>query len=171
MAQNTRTIFLAVCALALAACGSQEAPPAPEAEAPAAQAPAVELSREELDNRRIADLVAINAALRAYHQRNGSYPESPRAGFVNVISGGDNWIAGLVPDFIASLPREPRMSTDPNNQYWYASDGTDYKLIVVGAGNQCGPEVEREGVRTDPARTRDGRCFAYGFWTEGRRNW
>jgi hypothetical protein len=171
-AQMTRGMAAAACGLVLAACGPQEAPPAAPTETPAAgPAPAVELTREELDARRIADLVAINNALRAYHAQNGAYPISPRQGFTGVIEGGANWIPELVPAHIAALPRDPAMSSDADRQYRYASDGVDYKLIAHGVSGQCGPEIQRDGVRMDPARTRDGRCWAYGFWTEGRRNW
>lgn len=171
MAQKTRSFVLAACGLMLAACGPQEAPPAPQAEAPVAAAPVVELSREELDARRIADLLAINNALHAYHAQNGAYPVSPSNGFTSVIEGGEAWIPGLVPTFIAALPRDPAMSTEADRQYRYASDGVDYKLIAHGVSGECGPEVERDGVRMDVARTRDGACWAYGFWTEGRRDW
>lgn len=170
-AQKTRMVLLAVCGLALAACGQQEAPPAAPQEAPAAQAPAVELSREELDARRIADLVAINTALQAHYRQHGTYPVSPRQGFTSVIESGANWIDGLTPNFIAALPRDPAMATDGEHQYRYASDGTDYKLIAHGVSGQCDATVQRDGVRMDPARTRDGQCWAFGFWTEGRRNW
>lgn len=169
IAQNTRMIVAAACGLMLAACGQQEAPPAAPAETPVVAVPAVELTREELDARRIADLVAINNALRAYHTENGAYPLSPRQGFTNVVEGGADWIPGLTPTHLAQLPREPRMSDDVNQQYWYASSGADYKLVVVGVSGACGSEIERDGVRIDPARNSNGRCFAYGFWTEGYR--
>jgi hypothetical protein len=160
----------AICGLMLAACGQQEAPPAEQAELrPTTETVPHELTREQLDARRIADLVAINAALQAYHQQNGAYPLSPRQGFTNVVSGGADWIPGLVPTHLQALPREPRMSDDPNTQYWYASSGADYKLIVVGVTGACGPEVERDGVRIDPMRNQNGRCYGYGFWTEGYR--
>jgi hypothetical protein len=169
IAQNTRMIVAVACGLILAACGQQEAPPAAPAETPVVAVPPAELLREELDARRIADLVAINNALSAYHTQNGAYPLSPRQGFTNVIAGGESWIPGLTPAFIAALPREPRMSDDPNQQYWYASSGTDYKLVVVGVSGACGSEIERDGVRIDPARNPNNRCFGYGFWTEGYR--
>lgn len=62
--------------------------------------------------------------------------------------------------FIATLPRDPAMSTEADHQYRYASSGMDYELIAHGVSGQCGPEIERDGVRMDPARTRDGRCWA-----------
>ena len=168
--QKSRIIMAAACVLLLAACGQQEAPPAEQAEirTPAPEPSPQPMTREQLDARRIADLVAINNALQAYRQQHGSYPLSPRNGFTNVTAGAD-WIPGLAPTFIPALPREPRMSDDPNTQYWYASSGADYKLIVVGVAGACGPEVERDGVRIDPMRNPNGRCFAYGFWTEGYR--
>lgn len=169
--QKTRMIVAAACGLMLAACGQQEAPPpaAPAEPAPSVQAPA-DLSREELNSRRVADLASLNNALQAYHERNNAYPVTPQGGFTNVVANGAEWIPGLVPDFIAALPREPRMSDDPQQQYWYSSNGTDFKLIVVGVISQCGAEVERDGVRIDPARRDANGCWGYGFWTSGRRD-
>jgi hypothetical protein len=167
--QSSRMIVAAFCVLLVAGCDQREAelatPNAPPAEQPAA----VELSREELDARRIADLVVINSALQSYHRQHGRYPVSPGHGFTGVIQRGENWIPELVPTFIAALPRDPALSTDASRQYWYSSDGADFKLIVHGVSSQCGPEIERESVRIDPVRTRGDRCWAYGFWTEGSR--
>lgn len=154
-------------AMPLLGCGQNTASPPPPPSAPAA--PAV----DPLTQQRMADLIAINNAVKAYYDTHGQYPvTSDRGSFVSIISAGDAWIPGLTPDFIASLPRDPGGSTDPNNQYWYASQGGSYKLIVHGVGAACGPEVEVDGIRRDPARSRaDGSCWAYGFWTDNLSNY
>jgi hypothetical protein len=170
--QKSGMIAALACALALAACGQQQAPPGEEAElrlTTPAPTPAP-LTPEQLDARRIADLTAINSALQAYYQQHGAYPLSPRQGFTNVIDGGAEWIPGLAPAFIPALPREPRMNDDVNSQYWYASSGVDYKLVVLNVGGACGPQIERDGVRIDPMRNPDAGCYAYGFWTQGYRD-
>lgn len=89
-----------------------------------------------------------------------------------MLTEGEHWIRGLAPEFIARLPREPRNSNyNFRPQYAYASNGVDYKLMIYSVSEECGPEIEREGVRIDPARQEGDRCWAYGFWTPGRRAW
>lgn len=138
----------------LAACGAPQEPAAP---------PPPEISATE---QRIQDLTAINAALGAYHQANGVYPSS--SGFQGYASNwgasmGADWIPGLQ---ATPLPRDPAMSETAVSQYLYFSNRTDYKLIAH-LTEDCGPAVETQGVRIDPARTDATHCWAYGFWTEG----
>ena len=42
----------------------------------------------------------------------------------------DQYIAGLVPDFISILPTDPRSEGDSNRGFYYRSDGNSYKLMV-----------------------------------------
>ncbi len=146
--------------VSLAACGRQE-------EAPAPAAPVTEQPLDEVSTQRVTDLVALDVALQAYFEQNQRYPATPNGSFINVISAGTDWIPGLAPQFIQALPRDPANSTDPNSQYWYASSGgNSYKLVVHGVGDACGAEYARQGIRLDPARTSDGSCWAYGFFTD-----
>jgi hypothetical protein len=137
--------------------------------APAAAAvpgPNAETDPVKATERRVRDLVAIHAALEAYHQKNGQYPAAPD-GLKSIVDRGPEWIPGLVPDFMAELPRDPLVF--PNNdgpQYLYASDTEGYKLIAVsGSGGRCGPEVEKQGIKIDPARNKEVGCWGFGFWT------
>ena len=152
-------VAAAICLVAV--CGQQEESKAPEAPSVVVSAP---LSQEEVDSHRVTDLVALNSAIERYHAARASYPVSPGGGFSQEIPG-------LAPEFISEIPREPTGSTDPNGpQYRYASNGEDYKIIAHGVSAQCGPHIERDGVRVDPIRTRqDGQCWAYGFWSDGFR--
>ena len=53
-------------------------------------------------------------------------------------------------------------------QYLYVSDTKDFKLVAQsGNAGYCGADVERDGVKIDPARTNESGCWAFGFWTEG----
>ncbi|MBL8548144.1 MAG: hypothetical protein JNL81_16910 [Hyphomonadaceae bacterium] len=152
---NARKFTAALIMVAsLAACGAPEEPAAPAAP---------EISATE---QRIQDLAAINAALTTYHQANGVYPGS--SGFQGYASNwgasmGADWIPGLQ---ATPLPRDPSLSETPVSQYLYFSNGTDYKLIAH-LTEDCGPAVETNGVRIDPARADAANCWAYGFWTEG----
>lgn len=163
-----RNLALAALFAAVTACGE------PEATAPPPTVPqrTSVYDAAELTEQRVEDLVAIRGALERYKLANGRYPATEDGGFVDVLTSGPLWINGLVPDYLDRLPREPLNSALPDRpQYRYSSDGSDYKLIVHGVSGECDSAVERNGIRMDPMRTRDGRCWAYGFWTEGRRQW
>jgi type II secretory pathway pseudopilin PulG len=117
---------------------------------------------------RLADLKQIQVALEKYRQSRGGYPQSQ--GFDGLYSrfgySGEQWIKGLVPEFLDKLPRDPRRNADPANQYLYASDGKDYKLIShspedLGYVARTRPEL------LDPKRT----TFAYGYWSAGAADW
>jgi SAM-dependent methyltransferase len=120
-------------------------------------------------SKRLVDLGAIRKALAAYHQAHGTYPKSSGGWdglYTNWGVSTSEWIPGLVPEYLAELPRDPRNSDRPEQQYLYISDGQDYKLIShlpedIAAVRQTHPEL------TDPVR--DG--WAYGFWTDGAAGW
>ncbi len=90
------------------------------------------------DDVRKASLKEVQLALELYKAQNGVYPaqgctSSPWAGPGPHSSWGctsENYIAGLVPDFIASLPKDPISEYDLNNGFIYQSNGSDYKLLV-----------------------------------------
>lgn len=114
---------------------------------------------------RISDLVTINNAIRAYHAKMGAYPAAD--GLQGEPDRGKNWVPGLVPEFLPELPRDPAGAADNNGpQYFYISDGPDYKLIAHGVSPD-GSSVEVLGIKIDPARRNENGYWAYGFWTEG----
>ena len=119
--------------------------------------------------RSIQDLHSLRTALELYAtSNNGNYPVS--TGGAGVWDGlytcwGDStpdWIAGLAPTYIASLPRSPNNSTACNNNYIYRSDGVDFKIIWHDP-EACTTVQSRYPNLVDPGRT----CWAYGFWTAG----
>jgi hypothetical protein len=118
--------------------------------------------------RRLFDLNRLREALEAFRRDQGRYPHSK--GFdglhTNWGESGPNWIAGLAPRYIETLPRDPRDNDDPANQYLYASDGTDYKLIVHHP-EDCETLRREHPDMVDPARG----CGAYGYWTPGASTW
>lgn len=132
-------------------------PPTPENVSPDPRA---------ITRKRIADLVTLNDAIKAFHVKAGLYPTASD-GLKSEIDRGPDWVPGLVPDFLSGLPRDPGGALDNNGpQYFYVSDGTGYKLIAHGVGPD-GSNVEVLGVKIDPARSNDSGFWAYGFWTEG----
>ena len=88
------------------------------------------------DSKRRQDMISIRTALELYYTANGSYPApSPGSwGGLNTVPCGPgnsaNYIAGLVPNYIGSLPTDPAGVSGTCNGYLYASDGINYKLLV-----------------------------------------
>ncbi len=117
---------------------------------------------------RLADLKLLSKVLKQYHAENASYPLSE--GFDGFYTSwgkaGQNWISGLTPKYLYTLPREPKQSDDPRQQYLYRSNGKDYKLICHGVEDvhivaQTHPKL------IDPQRN----TWAYGYWTQDAANW
>lgn len=116
----------------------------------------------------INDLEAIKKALNKFYTENGFYPISK--GFDGVYSkfgySGKDWIKGLSPTYIKELPIDPRLHKNNSQQYFYKSNGKDYKLIAHEPVN-CHPVKTSNPELIDIKRD----CWAYGFWTEKAKNW
>ena len=114
------------------------------------------------------DCIFFKKALEEFYEKYGYYPKS--TGFNGLYSSygasGANWIPDLVPQYILSLPRDPRMNSDPANQYLYASDGKDYKIIAHNP-EDCGAVKQLHPELIDPQRD----CHAYGYWTPLAARW
>lgn len=81
------------------------------------------------DARRKQDLQHIAQALEVYYQKNGQYPASGVSG--RLFSNTTTWITGLAPDYINSVPIDPKNNYnlptvymiqydlfDSNNEYY-----------------------------------------------------
>lgn len=119
-------------------------------------------------SRRLDDLASLRDALAAFHAKYGRYPAN--AGFAGAVGAkgeaASDWLPGLAGEFLPALPRDPAGTSDPDKQYLYHGDGTDYKIIVHGSGD-CALARKAHPDMVDPARD----CWAYGFWTPGAANW
>ncbi|MDO8555486.1 MAG: type II secretion system protein, partial [bacterium] len=92
------------------------------------------------DARRIADLKQIQTALEFYYDANKQYPQ-PSGGW-GVWSGRcstyrsgdnyDNYILGLAPTYIPTLPRDPSYGDTGGSCYLYNSTGEDYIVLAHG---------------------------------------
>lgn len=98
------------------------------------------------DDIRKSDLKNLQVALALYKAQNGSYPKGDPAcdspvggtwftpGPVNTLGhpnfrSCDNYIYGLVPDFIAELPKDPISEGVIDRGIFYQSNGSNYKLM------------------------------------------
>jgi len=126
-------------------------------------------NEDVLFNQRKADLSKIKAALEAYRKANGKYPVSEKFDGLHSTYGKDSaeWIVGLAPNFIPSLPLDPARSAERVPQYLYASNGNDYKLIAHGETQSCVYAKTQNPELLDPVRD----CWGFGYWTEAARNW
>ena len=115
--------------------------------------------------KRINDLNMINDALNLYYVKNGFFPKS--IGFDGLYTSwgeaSEEWIKGIVPDYIKELPSDPRNTSEPNLQYLYKSNGRDYKLIAHGVKAITAKDL----LLTDPRRP----THAIGFWTTLAKDW
>jgi type II secretion system protein G len=86
------------------------------------------------DARRITDLKQIQTALELYYDTSGQYPLPSRgsgvwSGHCPSYGDADDYIPDLTPNYIASLPRDPKYD-ESYYCYLYKSDGKDYALIT-----------------------------------------
>ena len=128
-----------------------------------------------------SDLQRMNLAVEKYYAKNGSYPLSINgaSSWGRRAANGPNFIAGLVPDYIATTPdvESGDKSDTGSNTYLYISNGRDYKLIRLAAAGQSIPEHEIELV---PSDMRDPNRWdapssplyrGWGFWSAGASTW
>lgn len=85
------------------------------------------------DTERKSDLRSLQSAIEQYKLKNGRYPD------MGTDTDGDelasetessNYILGLAPDFIPSLPRDPKPKGADGYVYAVDSAGTVYKLMA-----------------------------------------
>ncbi len=123
----------------------------------------------------VADLGKLNQAINLYYQDNGAYPLSSNpAGWDGLYTcvgfGGistPTWVPGVVPNYIQSLPRDPRKLTDCGKQYLYRSNGIDYKLI----SNQTEDIVFITNKYPYLVDTLVRPTWAFGYWSTGAAAW
>lgn len=117
---------------------------------------------------RVRDLESIRDALESFYKTHGRYP--PSEGWDGLYSSWGKstpeWIPELVPRFLPELPRDPRCSADPNQQYLYRSDGAEFKLIAHQPDDYACITAQHPDL-ADPARA----GWAYGVWSAGAAGW
>ena len=117
----------------------------------------------------ISDLLNLKRALQQYYADNKQYPNTSSAWYGIISPFGvakEDWIPGLVPKYIPSLPHDPRKFRQPMEQYMYQSNGKDYKLIAhfpIGIDDA----IKQHPDMVDARRP----SWAIGVWTEEAKNW
>jgi len=138
---------------------------------------------------RMSDLATLRTALGRHFERHGHYPVSQSQGRewngIGWHGGEYDWIPGLAPTFVPQLPRDPRHTPNPFQQYVYRSDGKDFKLLVLVA-EDCERVLRARPEMGDDVRNvwralgafaalqpqqEVRQCNAYGFWTPGATFW
>lgn len=87
------------------------------------------------DKARLLDMRQVQAAIQRYYDINKSYPiaygrrwNCSGRGW-HPTSGPNGYIPGLAPDYLISLPLDPK-PTSSVNCYLYKSDWTDYMFLI-----------------------------------------
>lgn len=98
------------------------------------------------DSVRQTDLKQLQLAVELYKAQNGEYPASGCGAAANTYYGpgpggslgvsgnyascNNDWIDGLVPEFISELPSDPTSELEAGRGFYYRSDGYSYKILV-----------------------------------------
>lgn len=139
------------------------------------------------DDVRKSALKEVQLALELYKAQFGSYPSAGCGaavgswvgpGPVGSMPSGvscDVYIAGLMPDFIASLPVDPSRESEAGIGYYYRSDGASYKLISNAIERKQVSTYEDEYARCP---SQGGGCASatpptneYGVFSSGGAQW
>lgn len=97
-----------------------------------------EISR---DADRRADLRNLQTAIELFKNENGRYPEgcnapgtwSGQTGSIHACASGNQYIVGLAPQYITTLPVDPKKiesGSDTGYMYTVNADGTVYKMMI-----------------------------------------
>jgi len=148
-----------------------------------------QVSRDGRNTKRKSDLKELQLALEEFKKvNNNRYPQTFITNRSNDsywgtcsdfgshdLTGANGYIPGLAPEFVNSLPIDPRDGQDNTENdssclgetacYVYVSDGIDYKLIA-----NCTPEGNIPGK--DPFFDPTRHLYSYAIWSSDQsRTW
>ncbi len=136
------------------------------------------------DKIRMTSLKEAQLAIELYKAQNSKYPDAC-AGAGTTKFGGpgtatgnnvncDPYILGLVPGFIAALPKDPKSESDSDKGFYYMSDGDSYKLMILDSVETATVAAGDEFARCPTAA---GACASgipantYAVYSAGAENW
>jgi len=161
------TLLLVFFLIIFILAGEKEAAKVSDQIVPVTQYPAPDIN--ESTPQRVRDLTKIIHALERYKLDNKQYPISSNGwdGLYTIYGvASEQWIAGIVPKYLDRLPSDPRNNNSGDNQYFYRSNGANYKLIAH-TPDDCEKIKQLFPTLIDPSRD----CWAYGFWTKNAERW
>lgn len=94
------------------------------------------------DDLRRSELKELQLAVELYKAQTGGYPDQGCGNSTNdnswagpgssngSFNGCDDYIVGLVPDYIPQLPTDPKDESVQNKGFYYNTDGLSYKIMV-----------------------------------------
>ena len=152
-------------------------------------------SGQARDAQRKMALNQVSKALETYYIDHSQYPSTVGDPFnewygyceaygSKDTSGANGWVPDLAPDYIKTLPLDPKRNENRNSQmkneganttlaytfcYIYKSDGQDYKIAA-----HCGAESEPANAGDKFYKGHDGwSCgnWHYAIWTKGAQLW
>ena len=142
------------------------------------------------DKVRMASLKELQLAIELYKAQNGVYPTRGCGNVGDFVGPGPTpggsaggfescarYIIGLDPDFIPALPSDPRFENEPGRGFYYRSNGTSYKLMLLNVAES----IKVAGYVDDFARcpaSVAGPCLnftaietTYSVYSSGAQNW
>jgi len=128
-------------------------------------------SAESRDVQRRSDLRTLQSAIELYKNDNGRYPEgcngpgvwSSQKGSGYDCSSGSQYIVGLAPKYIPTLPKDPKLNGDETySGYMYVTntDGTVYKIMVKNTVESEVVDYANEFKSCDATNNSSGICDA-----------
>ncbi len=125
------------------------------------------------DASRKSELKELQTALELYYNDHNQYPSTGGNWYGNSPNGGNqtNWIPGLTPTYISTLPQDPQYTPSAcggwGGTYLYNSNGTDYKLLSHCPQNSNVANTPTSDTFYDPIRP----TWAWQISTPGGASW
>lgn len=142
------------------------------------------------DKIRMSALKELQVAINLYKAQNGRYPEVGCSAGSGVWAGPgpqeganvtcDQYIVGLVPNYIAELPRDPNQESDLGEGFMYVTDATGsvYKAMVHGSVEKQFVTSYADEFARCPASNGSGHCgpggpqnYVYAIYSKGTEWW
>lgn len=135
---------------------------------------------------RVQQVKEMEKAIELYYADNGHYPWAYDGQTFGqqythgecVMSDGNEWIKGLAPEYIKTMPSDPTLDCSEGSvthSWVYQTDGYDYKLITHGESPE---EPKAAGLvdpvwdsGVDPCLVDGPDAFHYGVWSSGATCW
>lgn len=126
--------------------------------------------------KRLSDINQIDLSLQKYNVVNlGKYPStsdvwlSSGTCVAQSATVNANFVPGLVPTYISSIPKDPENATNCLNgpMYMYKSNGRNYKLIVYNDKKDVDVLLQKNKNMIDPVRPATSTTPSFGIWLLG----